>query len=137
MLAASHPKATVLVVEDDAIARELLAHVLQTGGFEVITRSTGEQALLVLCHQGAEIDWLVSKVSLPGLVCGWILKDEYNEHHPDRPVLLISPLAPADAPAVHAVFVPPGAPMRILDLLQALKNPEQAQVLQFPAIQAA
>jgi CheY-like chemotaxis protein len=137
MLSASRSKATVLVVEDDPVARELLAHLLQTGGFNVITVPAGERALLVLCQQGAEIDWLVSKASLPGLICGWILADEYHEHHPDRPVLLVSSLNPADRPSANAVFIPPAAPMRILEVLQALKTPEPAQVLQFPASKAA
>lgn len=137
MLSASRSKATVLVVEDDAIARELLAQLLQTGGFEVIAAATGERALLILCQQGDEIDWLVSKVALPGLVCGWILKDEYHQHYPDRPVLLIAPINPAAMPSAHAIVVPPAAPMKALEVLQALRNPEAAQVLPFPNSKAA
>ncbi len=95
MVSASRSKATVLVVEDDALTRELLAQLLQAGGYDVIATPTGERALLVLCHQGEEIDWLVSKVSLPGLVCGWVLADEYHDHHPGRPALLLSDLDPA------------------------------------------
>jgi CheY-like chemotaxis protein len=137
MLSASQSKATVLVVDDDALTRELLAQLLQTTGFGVIATPSGERALLVLCHQGAEIDWLVSKASLPGLVCGWILADEFHEHHPDRPALLLSSLDPADKPTANAVFIPPAAPMRILEVLQALKDPEPAQILPFPASRAA
>ncbi len=137
MLSASRSKATVLVVEDDALTRELLAQLLQTAGFDVIATPTGERALLALCHHGEEIDWLVSKASLPGLVCGWILADEFHEHHPDRPALLLSSLDPADKPGANAVFIPPAAPMRILEVLQALKNPESAQILPFPASKAA
>ncbi len=137
MVSASHSKATVLVVEDDALTRELLAQLLCTGGFDVIAVPAGDQALLILCHQGEEIDWLVSKVSLPGLVCGWILADEYHEHHPDRPALLLSDLDPANKPSAHAVFIPPLAPMRVLEVLQALKSPEPDQVLKFPVTRAA
>ena len=137
MLSASRSKATVLVVDDDAIARELLAQLLQTSGFEVIAAPNGERALLILCQQGDVVDWLVSKVSLPGLVCGWILKDEYHQHHPDRPVLLVAARNPAEMPSAHAVFVSPAAPMRALEVLQALRNPEAAQVLPFPGSKAA
>ena len=137
MVSASRSKATVLVVEDDALARELLTQLLCAGGFDVIAVPAGDRALLVLCHQGDEIDWLVSKVSLPGLVCGWILADEYHEHHPGRPALLLSDLNPADKPSAHAVFIPPVALMRVLEVLQALKSPEPAQVLQFPIPKAA
>jgi len=137
MLSASRSRATVLVVEDDAITRELLAQLLQTSGFEVMASPNGERALLILCQQGDEIDWLVSKVNLPGLVCGWILKDEYQSHHPDRPVLLIAALDPAEIPSAHAVFVPPASPVRVLEVLQALRGPEAVQVLPFPSSKAA
>ena len=129
MASASRPRHTVLVVEDDGISRELLAQVLQTGGFDVIATSTGERALLTLCQQGDEIDWLVSKVRLPGLVCGWLLADEYHTHHPDRAALLIPhTLNLAKMPSAHAVFVPPATPMRVLEVLKALRTPEATRV---------
>jgi CheY-like chemotaxis protein len=137
MVSASRSKATVLVVDDDALARELLTQLLQAGGYDVIATPAADRALLVLCRQGEEIDWLVSKVSLPGLVCGWILADEYHEHHPGRPALLLSDLDPADKPSANAVFIPPVGLMRVLEVLQALKSPEPAQVLQFPVTKAA
>jgi len=138
MLSASRSKATVLVVEDEAIPRELLTQLLRTAGFEVMAAATGERALLSLCQGGEAIDWLVSKLSLPGLVCGWILADEYREHHPDRPVLLISPTStPATLSSERVVLVPPAAPLRILEALQALQQPEPACVLPFPGARAA
>ena len=125
MLSASRSKATVLVVEDDAIPRELLTQLLLASGYDVIPASTGECALLILCRKGEEIDWLVSKEKLPGLVCGWILADEYRQHHPDRSVLLISPEPdPAKKAAARVEWIPPASPVRVLEVLQALKAPE-------------
>lgn len=137
MLSASQSKATVLVVDDDAIARELLAQFLQMSGFEVIAAPNGERALLELCQQGEEIDWLVSKVSLPGLVCGRILQDEYRRHHPDRPALLIAVLNPAERPPAHTVLAPPASPVRVLEILQALRTTEAVPVLPFASSRAA
>lgn len=138
MLSASRSKATVLVVEDDAIPRELLTQLLLTGGFDVITAPTGERALLALCQHGEQIDWLVSKVALPGLVCGWILAEEYYQHHSDRPVVLIPALFdPGKMSSDRVVYVPPEAPMRVLEVLQALRRPEPACVLPFPEAGAA
>jgi CheY-like chemotaxis protein len=138
MLPASRSKATVLVVEDDVITHELLTQLLLTDGFDVVAAPTGERALLALCQHGNEIDWLVSKVSLPGLVCGWILVDEYRRHHPDRPALLIPRIfEPVKITSEHVVFVPPEAPMRTLELLQALRNPESAYVLPLRKAKAA
>ena len=138
MPSASRPRHTVLVVEDDGISRELIAQVLQTGGFDVIAASTGEQALLTLCQQGDEIDWLVSKVRLTGLVCGWMLADEYHAHHPDRAALLVSPpLTTPKMSSVHAVFIPPATPMKVLEVLKALRAPEVARVHTSSSSQAA
>jgi CheY-like chemotaxis protein len=51
MLSAPRPRDTVLVVDDDDSSRDLLAQVLETGGFDVIAASTGERALLTLCQR--------------------------------------------------------------------------------------
>ena len=138
MPSASRPRHTVLVVEDDGISRELIAQVLQTGGFDVIAASTGERALLTLCQQGDEIDWLVSKIKLPGLVCGWLLADEYHTHHPDRVPLLVSPASnTTKMPSAHAIFIPPATPMKVLEVLKALRAPEVARVHASSSSQAA
>ena len=134
MLSAPRPRDTVLVVDDDDSSRDLLAQVLETGGFDVIAASTGERALLTLCQEGDEIDWLVSKVNLPRLVCGWLLADEYHTHHPDRAALLVSPaLNTAKMLSAHAIFIPPATPMRALEVLKALRTPEAARVRTFRA----
>jgi CheY-like chemotaxis protein len=138
MHSASRSKVTVLVVEDDEISRELLAQVLQTGGFDVVSTSSGERALLTLCERRDGVEWLVSKVSLPGLICGWLLADEYHQHHPDRPALLLSQVSSAaKLPSTHAVFAPPGAPMRVLEILKALRCAEPAPALPLRVSQAA
>jgi CheY-like chemotaxis protein len=82
--------ATVLVVENNPITRELLGNILQTAGCRVLAVPTGNVGLLLLCQQQAQIDWLVTRVRLPGLVDGWLLADEYHRHNPDRPVVLLS-----------------------------------------------
>jgi CheY-like chemotaxis protein len=138
MLSAPRPRDTVLVVDDDDSSRDLLAQVLETGGFDVIAASTGERALLTLCQEGDEIDWLVSKVNLPRLVCGWLLADEYHTHHPDRAALLVSPaLNTAKMLSAHAVFIPPATPMRVLEVLKALRTPEAARARTSSSSQAA
>ncbi|MBD2750212.1 response regulator [Microvirga sp. BT688] len=113
--------ATVLVVENDPITRELLENVLQAAGCQVLAVPTGNAGLLSLCQQQAQIDWLVTRVRLPGLVDGWLLADEYHRHNPGRPVVLLSEEIPeTDCPSVHAVFVPPHAPMMVLETLKGL-----------------
>jgi CheY-like chemotaxis protein len=124
--------ATVLIVENDPITRELLEGVLRTAGCQVLAVATGNAGLLSLCQQRAHIDWLVTRVSLPGLVDGWLLADEYHRHNPDRPVILLSEvISEAECPSVDAVLVPPHAPMRVLEVLKSLSGatlPEEVPV---------
>jgi CheY-like chemotaxis protein len=120
--------ATVLVVENDPITRELLEGVLRTAGCHVQTVPTGNAGLLSLCQQQANIDWLVTRVRLPGLVDGWLLADEYHRHNPNRPVILLSEgISEAERPSIDAVFVPPMAPMRVLETLKGLAFSEMPQ----------
>jgi CheY-like chemotaxis protein len=113
--------ATVLVVDNAPITRELLENILRAAGCRVLAVPTGNAGLLLLCRQQAQIDWLVTRVRLPGLVDGWLLADEYHRHNPDRPVVLLSEEIPeTDCPSVDAVFVPPHAPMMVLETLKRL-----------------
>ena len=117
--------ATVLVIENDPITRELLENILQAAGCRVLAVPTGNAGLLSLCQQQAQIDWLVTRVRLPGLVDGWLLADEYHRHNPDRPVVLLSEeILKTEYPPVDAVFVPPHAPMRVLETLKRLASSE-------------
>jgi DNA-binding NtrC family response regulator len=81
-------RACVLVVEPDAITRDLLRIALERAGFELLSAQTGERALLILRERRDTIDWLVTRQVLPGLVDGPMLADEYHTHQPSRPVLV-------------------------------------------------
>jgi CheY-like chemotaxis protein len=98
--------ATVLVVENDSVTRELLDGVLRTAGCQVLAVPTGNAGLLSLCQHRAHIDWLVTRVNLPGLVDGWLLANEYHQHNPERPVILLSEvISEAECPSIDALFV--------------------------------
>jgi CheY-like chemotaxis protein len=86
----------VLVVEQNAVGRELLQRSLHLAGFETLGASTGERALLLLREHGRKIGWLVTSRTLPGLVDRGILADEFHSYHPSRIVLVSAELAPSD-----------------------------------------
>jgi CheY-like chemotaxis protein len=130
--------ATVLVVENDLITRELLENILQTAGCQVLAVSTGNAGLLSLCQLQAQIGWLVTRVRLPGLVDGWLLADEYHRHNPDRPAVLLSEeILKTEYPPVDAVFVPPHAPMMVLETLKGLALSETVDDAPFEMLRAA
>jgi CheY-like chemotaxis protein len=116
---------TVLLVEDDAVTRELMAQVLRTGGFEVVSAPTGERALLTLREERAAIDWLVTKVDLPGLACGWIVADEFRTQRPGRAAVFASDrLAGAGSVVRGAIVARERAPYDVLDILRGLAATE-------------
>jgi CheY-like chemotaxis protein len=80
----------ILVADTNPIFRGVLAERLDAQGHEVITAETGEKAFLILRDWKHPIDWLYARASLPLLIDGWILADEYHDAHRDRAVILSS-----------------------------------------------
>ena len=124
----------ILVVDDEKVARDLLVTFLQTAGFEVLTVSSGEQALFMLRQERDRIDWLFAGTKLSGLVCGWILADEFRTIHPDRPTLLAGdvrhPVTATDA----IVFAKPVSPAEVAATLNRLRGTD-GYSLDVPAAQ--
>ena len=78
----------ILIVDTNAVFRESLARELQGRNYDTVTAESGIQALLLLRDHNRSIDWLYSRASLPGLIDGWILADEYHDSHPDRSAVI-------------------------------------------------
>jgi two-component system cell cycle sensor histidine kinase/response regulator CckA len=59
--------ATILVVDDEAIARTFMQRALTQDGFEVILASDGEEALETLRTSRRKIDLIVTDLVMPGM----------------------------------------------------------------------
>ncbi len=62
--------ACVLVVDNDALVRTSIAHLLRDDGYEAIACASGDEALEVLRRReedGAPVDAVISDVSMPGM----------------------------------------------------------------------
>jgi len=81
-------KERILLVDDNPIFCSVLAEYLRSAGYDVVTAATGEQAFTALRNWNSRINWLYSRATLPGLLDGWILADEYHCTYPDRPVVV-------------------------------------------------
>jgi two-component system OmpR family response regulator len=77
--------AHVLVVDDSADLRLLLAHVLRSAGFAVTTAESGTAALARL-HTGSPVDAVVLDVQMP-VLDGWTTLERIREHS-EVPVIL-------------------------------------------------
>ena len=58
---------TILLVEDEAVVRRLVAEILKTSGYTVLQAGDGPSALELLRRHAGEIDLLVSDVVMPGM----------------------------------------------------------------------
>lgn len=124
---ASH-RARVLVVDHDQATRGILVQFLEISGFQVLSAETGERALLTLREWGRRIDWLFTAVTLPGLVDGWIVADEYHWHHPERAVVhACAPGTDYARSSSPSIFVrKPLSPIDVLTIIKQLAEADPA-----------
>jgi CheY-like chemotaxis protein len=80
---------TVLVVDDEASVRALVAEVLEGLGYKVIEAADGPSGLTVL-RSDVRIDLLVSDVGMPGGMNGRQMVDAARQRRPTLRVLFIT-----------------------------------------------
>ncbi|MDM0109534.1 PAS domain S-box protein [Variovorax sp. J22R24] len=80
---------TVLVIEDEANIRVLIAEVLEQAGYRVIQADEGARGLRLL-QSAARIDLLITDVGLPGGMNGRQVADAARVTRPDLKVLFIT-----------------------------------------------
>jgi len=80
---------TVLVVDDEPEVRKLVAAIIGSLGYAVLTADSGQHALAVYEHYQSRIDLLVTDVVAPGM-SGPVLAQRLGEKQPDLKVLYIS-----------------------------------------------
>jgi len=80
---------TVLVVEDEAGVRRLIAQILRIRGYQVVEASNAEEALRIFAGRGTEIDLVLTDMVMPGK-SGRELGDIVHELRPETPVMFMS-----------------------------------------------
>jgi CheY-like chemotaxis protein len=108
----------ILLVDTNPMYLERLAQELRARHFDVVATGSGEQAFHVLRDWQHPVDWLFSRASLPGLIDGWILADEYHDSHPTRAAVLAASQARGSAQG-HIVLEDP-SPAAVLNALRGI-----------------
>jgi CheY-like chemotaxis protein len=103
----------VLVVDDDAMLRELLARVLVEEGFAVLTAEDGEQALAIASTLDGRLGLVVTDIRMPGMD-GLELADHLACFKPPPPVLFISGFS-ADRNIPGPVLTKPFGPTAFIE----------------------
>jgi PAS domain S-box-containing protein len=117
---------TVLVVEDDDDARELISAVLETAGARVVAASTTEQGLERI--RAVRPDALVADIGLPD-EDGYSLLARFRALHPDVPAIALTAYARASdreralAAGFQRHMVKPMDPKQLVDALVTLLRP--------------
>jgi PAS domain S-box-containing protein len=95
---------TVLVVDDEAEVRSLIAEVLGGSGYHVVVAADGDAAVTMLERAARPVDLLVTDVVMP-VMSGTDLAARVTSASPSTRVLFVSGFVPAGSPSLR------GAPL--------------------------
>ena len=117
----------VLLVEDEPMIQESLKAILEDGGFEVTTASSGEDAVAKLDAEGLAFRALVTDVNLAhGGLTGWAVARHARELRAELPVVYMTGGA-AHEWSAHGVpnsllLTKPFAPAQVVTAVSQLLN---------------
>lgn len=112
---------TVLIVEDEALIRDVVALEFADAGYDVLEAEDYESAFAHL-DTDAAIDLLFTDIRLPGSIDGWDIAERARALRPALPVFYATGYS-ADAPRLVAggkFFRKPYRPLEIIDAARAM-----------------
>jgi two-component system, response regulator PdtaR len=96
--------ATVLVVEDEVLIRDLVAEDLQEAGFTVVVAKSADHAIAIL-EARQDIHLLFTDIEMPGSINGLKLAAAVRDRWPPVHIIITSgKLRPLEIPA-NALFI--------------------------------
>lgn len=117
--AATPPRPTILVVDDEAGVRVMIARMLSLAGYSVVSAQSGEEALSIVKEYAAPIDLVLSDVRMPEMT-GPEMVEELLKLRPDIRVMYMSAYSrdvlPAGAQDTDIPFLNKPFTMRTLAL---------------------
>ncbi|MBI3952067.1 MAG: PAS domain S-box protein [Acidobacteria bacterium] len=92
----THGRETILVVDDEAIVRQLAKTILERKGYTVLTADGGYEALQIYKQKGNEIDLVILDLTMPKMN-GRVCYQELRQLDPNVKVMLSSGYSADDA----------------------------------------
>lgn len=81
----------ILVVEDEALIRDMVQSALEDAGFGVLTAANGDAAMALLdSDEGGPIRAVVTDVNLGGGPSGWDVARRARQLRPEMPLLYVT-----------------------------------------------
>ena len=90
--AATPPRQTILVVDDEPGVRVMVARMLTLSGYSVVSAQSGEEAIAIANDYAAPIDLLLTDVRMPGM-SGPELAQEMSKLRPAIKIMYMSAYA--------------------------------------------
>lgn len=97
--------ARILMIEDEALLRMLIADELRSAGYEVIEAGSADEAEALINHE-ERIDHIFTDVQMPGRLDGITLARAIHECRPELPLIITSGNYGPDDAAGLGLFVP-------------------------------
>jgi CheY-like chemotaxis protein len=110
----------LLVVEDDALLRFIVAELLREEGFTVVEAANADEAWSYLAG-GEGADLVFSDIDMPGSMDGNAFARRLRVDYPDLPVILTSGLSPPDGGM--RFLRKPFVPSQLVSLIEAMIAP--------------
>jgi CheY-like chemotaxis protein len=126
MGAAAKTRRNVLVIDDDAIMRELLSAVLSMEGHAVQLTSSGDEAVAWLAERSEEIDIILADLHMPGLQGAGLVERLKQERAPSTLLIGMSGTAfnPVEAVLFEAFLQ---KPFEIDEFVRAVETASRAR----------
>jgi DNA-binding response OmpR family regulator len=80
----------ILLVEDEALVRDILAEELVEAGFEVLQAENGDEAARLIETGAAVFTLLITDIHMPGALSGRAVAQLMHRHNPCVPVIYIT-----------------------------------------------
>jgi two-component system cell cycle sensor histidine kinase/response regulator CckA len=116
---------TVLLVDDDAMLRSLLARALADEGYSVLSAENGEQALTLATTLDGQLGLVVTDIRMP-VMNGLELAAQLACLHPPPPVLFISGFSNdrhVPGPVLDKPFTPSAFVQQVTRMLPRVQQP--------------
>ena len=110
---------TILVVDDEAVARRFLKRALAQAGYEVMLANDGEEALELLRSTGRKVALVVTDLVMPGMG-GHAFAVEVSTLHSPPPVLYISAYESPQGEMAKRFLQKPFSPEALVEAVRGL-----------------
>jgi two-component system, cell cycle sensor histidine kinase and response regulator CckA len=110
---------TILVVDDEAVARRFMARALTSEGFQVLLANDGEEALELLKTSDRKVDLVVTDLVMPGMG-GHAFALEVAQLPSPPPVLYVSAYEGPSGEIARRFLQKPFSPDQLVEAVRGL-----------------